>query len=259
MLAGYVYAWAPLRNRVRARRGRCHATVLLYHRVSDSMLDSLTVGVEQFQRQLDVLRRHYDVVDLPALLARRGQPRSRPCVVITFDDGYADNLLAARLLRRAGLPATFFLSTGIVGSDAAFPHDLQSLGRRVEPLTWPQARQMAGWGFDFGNHTEQHTRLSAVELDAALREIQAAEQRLDAELHRNGQVRCLAWPYGGAGDCTDALRRSLGRLGITACLSAYGGVNPHDFDPLNILRQGIDHSFDTLAFRAAVEGRRCRA
>lgn len=259
VLAAYVYLWAPLRNRIRARRGLCHATVLLYHRVSDELLDSVTVGVEQFWRQLELLRRHYDVTDLPALLARRGQPRTRPCVAITFDDGYADNLRAAMLLRRAGMPAMFFLSTSIVGSDGAFPHDLQSLGRRIEPLTWEQARQMAGWGFDFGNHTEHHTRLSAVAPDDALREIQAAEQRLDAELHRNGRPRCLAYPYGRETDCTDLLRRLLAGAGIAACLSAYGGVNPPDFDPMNVRRQAVDHSFSPLAFRAAVEGWRSRA
>jgi len=259
VLAGYVYLWAPLRNRIRARRGQCHAAVLLYHRVSDELLDSVTVGVEQFQRQIDLLRRHYDVVDLPTLLARRGQPRNRPCVAITFDDGYADNLPAALLLRRAGLPATFFLSTAIVGTDGAFPHDLQSLGRRIEPLTWEQARRMAGWGFDFGNHTEHHTRLSTVTPDDALQEIQAAEQQLDAELHRNGRPRCLAYPYGREADCTDAVRRSLADADISACLSAYGGVNPPDFDPMNIRRQGVDHSFSPLAFRAAVEGWRWRA
>jgi len=259
VLAGYVHVWAPLRNRIRARRGQCHAAVLLYHRVSDELLDSVTVGVEQFQRQIELLRRRYDVVDLPTLLTRRGQPRNRPYVAITFDDGYADNLSAAMLLRRAGLPATFFLSTAIVGTDGAFPHDLQNLGRRIEPLTWEQARRMAGWGFDFGNHTEHHTRLSTVTPAAALQEIQAAEQQLDAELHRNGRPRCLAYPYGRKADCTDAVRRSLADAGISACLSAYGGVNPPDFDPMNILRQGVDHSFSSLAFRAAVEGWRSRA
>lgn len=259
VLAGYVYLWAPLRNRIRARQGRCHAAVLLYHRVNDELLDSVTVGVEQFQRQIDLLRRRYEVVDLPTLLARRGQPRNRPCVAITFDDGYADNLPAALLLRRAGVPATFFLSTAIVGTDGAFPHDLRSPGRRIEPLTWEQARRMADWGFDFGNHTQHHTRLSTVTPDDALREIRAAEQQLDAELHRNGRPRCLAYPYGREADCTDAVRRSLADAGVSACLSAYGGVNPPDFDPLNILRQGVDHSFSPLAFRAAVEGWRSRA
>ncbi|UCG15423.1 MAG: polysaccharide deacetylase family protein [Phycisphaerales bacterium] len=254
VLVAYVHLWAPIRNRVRRLRGRCHATVLLYHRVSDDHLDSITVGIEQFNRHLEILKRHYDVLDLPAFLRRRGQPRRRPCAVITFDDGYQDNLLAAMLLRRAATPAAFFLSTDIITNNAAFPHDLQRLHRRVPALSWDQVRRMAGWGFVIGNHTATHARLSRLPLNQAIREIRSAEQELDRRLDRNGHERCLAYPYGNPGDITDDVRQALKANGIDYCLSAYGGVNPPDFDPLNILRQGVDHSFSPLAFRAAVEG-----
>jgi peptidoglycan/xylan/chitin deacetylase (PgdA/CDA1 family) len=259
MLAAYVYLWCPIRNTLRRVRGRCHATVLLYHRVSDDYLDSITVGVEQFARHLDHLARHYDVVDLPTLLDRRGRPRNRPCVVITFDDGYADNLVAAMLLRRRGLPATFFISTGIVGRGEAFGHDLTALGRRVAPLTWDQVRQMSRWGFAFGNHTATHARLSRLPLPEAIEEICTADRDLDRELGRNGAPRYLAYPFGGRGDIPDPVRRTLPEYGIEACLSAYGGVNGPDFDPLDVRRQGVDCGFSELAFRAAVEGWRFQA
>ncbi|MDO9713580.1 polysaccharide deacetylase family protein [Paracraurococcus lichenis] len=42
-------------------------------------------------------------------------------VSITFDDGYRDNLRAAKpLLQQAGLPATVFLTTGTLGSNREF-------------------------------------------------------------------------------------------------------------------------------------------
>ncbi len=259
VLAGYVYLWAPVRNRVRAAGGGCHATVLLYHRVSDGFLDSITVGVEQFWRHLELLRCQYNVVDLPAFLASRGKPRRQPCVVITFDDGYADNYLAAALLRRAGLPATYFVSTSIVGNERAFPHDLDQLGRRVEPLSWDQVRRMSDWGFHFANHTATHARLSALPVDEAVEEVRSAERTLDREQGRDGLPRCLAYPYGRESDITDEVQASLPDVGIDYCLSAYGGVNPPDFDPMNIVRQGIDAGFSDIAFRAALEGWQSKA
>jgi peptidoglycan/xylan/chitin deacetylase (PgdA/CDA1 family) len=258
VMLGYVLAWAPLRNRVRASRGRCHATVLLYHRVSDEYLDSITVGVEQFKRQIDRLRSDYDVIDLQTFLAHRDRPRRRPTVVITFDDGYADNYTAAMLLRRAGLPATFFLSTAIIGNGKAFPHDLEQLGRPVATLSWSQVRRMADWGFEFGNHTANHARLGAIPLADAVAELREAENDLDRELGRGVHRRCVAYPYGGRADITDEVRDFFRAEGIDCCLSACGGVNPPDFNPLNVRRQGIDAGFSDLAFRAAVEGWKCR-
>ncbi|HEY3860398.1 MAG TPA: polysaccharide deacetylase family protein [Verrucomicrobiae bacterium] len=41
---------------------------------------------------------------------------SRQAAVITFDDGYANNLLAAEILSDLGLPWTVFVSTGAIGT-----------------------------------------------------------------------------------------------------------------------------------------------
>jgi peptidoglycan/xylan/chitin deacetylase (PgdA/CDA1 family) len=259
ILVLYVYIYCAIRNALRGAAGRCHTTVLVYHRVSDEFLDTTTVGVEQFQRHLRCLGRHCDVIDLPTFLASRGAPRRRPSVVLTFDDGYEDNLLAALLLRRAGLPCTFFISTAIVGSDGAFPHDLQRLGRRVPPLNWDQVRRMAAWGFRISNHTATHSSLAAMDEAQAIAEIETARRDLVRELGEAAAVRWLAYPYGKPENITGAVLNRLSELGIDACLTAYGGVNPPDFDPMNVLRQGVNHNYTELSLRATVEGWRWRS
>jgi peptidoglycan/xylan/chitin deacetylase (PgdA/CDA1 family) len=54
---------------------------------------------------------------------------SRPAVAITFDDGYADNALEALpILEEVGAPATFFVSTGTIGTTEEFWwHDLERI------------------------------------------------------------------------------------------------------------------------------------
>ena len=254
ILAGYVFLWAPIRNCLLSLRGKCRAVVLLYHRVDDEYLDSTTVGVEQFQRQLAMLARGYDVLGIEDFLATRGQPRRRPCVVLTFDDGYASKYLAALLLRRHGLPCTFFLSTRMIGTDVPFPHDLSSPGHRVPSLTWDQVKRMAGWGFAFGIHTLNHARLAALPIDQALAEVAGGKADLERHLGPSMATRCLGYPYGRMADMTDDIRHSLKSIGVDWCFSAYGGVNRPEWDPLNVLRCGVDHSMSGLVFRAVVEG-----
>ena len=97
--------------------------VLMYHRVASGLVDPwrLCVSPANFVAQLEVLAAHFRVATLHELVAARGSDGSRPSVAITFDDGYADNLLAAApLLVRKGLPATFFLTSGMLGSEREF-------------------------------------------------------------------------------------------------------------------------------------------
>jgi peptidoglycan/xylan/chitin deacetylase (PgdA/CDA1 family) len=54
---------------------------------------------------------------------RRGNG-GRSAIVVTFDDGYADNLCNAKpLLRRHEIPATVFMTTDILGSPKEFWQD----------------------------------------------------------------------------------------------------------------------------------------
>jgi peptidoglycan/xylan/chitin deacetylase (PgdA/CDA1 family) len=60
-------------------------------------------------------------------------------VVVTFDDGYADNLhIAKPLLERYGIPATVFLTTGYIGHERGFWWD--ELDRLLlQPGTLPES------------------------------------------------------------------------------------------------------------------------
>jgi peptidoglycan/xylan/chitin deacetylase (PgdA/CDA1 family) len=98
--------------------------VLLYHRVIDLPSDphQLCVTPKRFAEHLELLRaygRRLRVRELGAALRAGRLPRRG--VVITFDDGYADNLHnAKRLLERYDMPATVFVTTGYVGHDREF-------------------------------------------------------------------------------------------------------------------------------------------
>jgi peptidoglycan/xylan/chitin deacetylase (PgdA/CDA1 family) len=104
-----------LRSRFRGQR----ALILGYHRVNASSWDpyALSVTPQHFSEQLEALRKHANPISLQTLTEslQRGEAPSRS-VVITLDDGYADNLHNAKsLLLRHEVPATVFVATGYIG------------------------------------------------------------------------------------------------------------------------------------------------
>lgn len=117
---------APLRRAYRRLRRlrlafRTKAIILVYHRVADPAIDPWKLGVspENFSRQMEVLRREFHPISLRQLtLASSDRSLPPRPVVVTFDDGYADNYLQALpRLRAFEIPATVFVSTGFLGID----------------------------------------------------------------------------------------------------------------------------------------------
>jgi len=98
--------------------------VLMYHRIAEVKVDpwELSVSPDHFREQLDYLKLYTNVWRLDDYVhALRSGSLPNRAVVITFDDGYADNLsTAVPMLRKAGLPATFFIVTGAVGQTGEF-------------------------------------------------------------------------------------------------------------------------------------------
>ena len=95
--------------------------VLVYHRIGPPGREPdswrLAVSAANFEQHLELLASSRHVLPLGALVERLGTASlPRDAVAITFDDGYAESLaFAVPRLRSAGLPATIFLATGLLG------------------------------------------------------------------------------------------------------------------------------------------------
>jgi peptidoglycan/xylan/chitin deacetylase (PgdA/CDA1 family) len=97
--------------------------ILVYHSIPGAAWAGMgDPGVQMppavFERQVSFLARSCQVISLTQLvdLLAEGDSPEPGSVVITFDDGYRDNLrIAAPILRKYELPATLFLPTSIIG------------------------------------------------------------------------------------------------------------------------------------------------
>lgn len=96
--------------------------ICCYHGVrEDTSSDPhwLLLPRRQFREQLEYLSRHYRCVPVDEAVETLRSGRLRqPTACITFDDGYANNRsIALPVLESLGLPATIYLTTGLVGTN----------------------------------------------------------------------------------------------------------------------------------------------
>lgn len=115
----------PARNRWRRiAAAQPISAVLMYHRIAEPATDTwdLAVSPENFTAQLEVLTRIGPCGTFAGIHAALiGATPHRRSFAITFDDGYRDNLLAGLpALRKAGVPATVFVASGLTGSGREF-------------------------------------------------------------------------------------------------------------------------------------------
>jgi len=195
-----------------------------------------------------MLRKHCHVLSIEQLLAYPSVPRSdRPLVCVTFDDGYLDNYLyAVPILLKHGLPASFFVATGIVGTERAFPHDVQRGNPHLPMMSWDQLREMRERGFTIGSHSVSHIDCAAEPEDLVRVELSQSLADLRRELSLRDVI--FAYPYGGRRHMTSERLELVKQAGYAACLSAYGGVNVRQVDRFNVLRGGIHAGFSDRAF-----------
>lgn len=171
------------------------SAILLYHSVADNVVD------DELQVRRQTLLRHvewcvelgYELVSLAEAL---DTPRSKQ-VAVTFDDGFANFLLAWPELRRRGIRPTVFLCPAMAGRVNAWA----SPGRvRERLLAAVQVRGLGEAGVSFGCHGWNH---------------RAFEGRKPAELAED-LARCDAWFRDTLGERPWSFAWPFGRFDETA-------------------------------------------
>ncbi|MCU0606280.1 MAG: polysaccharide deacetylase family protein [Candidatus Edwardsbacteria bacterium] len=170
--------------------------ILLYHSIAadaDDRGEPTRISLDQFERQLDLLRRlGYRTIGLRQLRDRlaEGAGFGRRELLITFDDGYRDNHdIAWPTLREHGFSAVFFLATAWVGGVSDYNRHLS-----LPMISWDQAADMASQGAEFGSHGQRHVDLRALTPEQAALDLRNAKESLMSKLAP--QVPSIAYPYG---------------------------------------------------------------
>jgi peptidoglycan/xylan/chitin deacetylase (PgdA/CDA1 family) len=189
--------------------------ILAYHSVSDQRSDGLSVSVPQFESQMAWLnRKGYRAITLGDFIRGAFDRRDR-IVILTFDDGYADNYTVAfPVLAQFGFVGTIFLASNYIGTGRSYWWDEGKLAAAGDPgafrpMSWAEAREMARAGFEFGSHTCSHPDRFA-ELPAAVQREEITRSRAEIEERLARPVVSFCYPRGSVNETTIELVEQAG-------------------------------------------------
>lgn len=173
------------------RSSRLH--VLMYHKVLPVPADPWTVSPEQLAAQLDLLiTRGHTAIACRQIIEHldSGRPLPDRPVLITFDDGYVNNLThALPVLRERGLRATLFVPTGYLGLTNQWDQGQESL------LGEAALRSLDEHVFEVGLHSHRHQNYRGMTIEQIADDLRQCVARLRAA--RINAVPAIAYPYGG--------------------------------------------------------------
>lgn len=155
--------------------------------------------------------------------------------VITFDDGYADNVQnALPILERFGARATIFVITDDVGKcDVVWDEAGEKLP--ADMLSWEDLRELQSHGWEIGSHGHKHVHFDR--RNAASQESLVCDSVFQIEEKLGTVPISFAYPYGVFNETTkNALRRFGIRYAVTT--NPYGD-NQSVEDALELRRLSI--------------------
>jgi peptidoglycan/xylan/chitin deacetylase (PgdA/CDA1 family) len=228
-----------------ARDFRSKMTIVAFHRVNDDLpVDGLTVSSAKFEAFCRFFRKYFRVLPFAEQVegCRNGRDMGGT-LSITFDDGYRDNYeVAAPIMRRLGLPATFFITTGFIESGSVAPWDA-SLPVPPGWMSWSHVRELVSQGFQIGCHTDTHINMAGSDAATIRAELATSKRKLFEQL--GVQTQLFAYPFGGREHMSPAALALVREAGFACCASCYGGVNTSVADPYALNRIGVAQWFDS--------------
>jgi peptidoglycan/xylan/chitin deacetylase (PgdA/CDA1 family) len=249
-------AMSRLYKTFQAGGGKHALRCLMYHSIVAEPLndpDQMTTPLGLFRDQMAHLASQgYRVADAADVVGRlrRGEPIQSKTVVLTFDDGYADNLhLALPVLQEHGFSATVFFVTSAL--DGRIEHAYT--GWKGRYLGWDEARELLATGvMKAGCHSRTHRRLRGLPPDELREETLGAKRRMEDRL--GCAVDLFAYPFGAYNACDGTVRVAVEQAGFAGAFTTIFGANEAEADCFWLRRSRISWCEDIPEFDLLLGG-----
>jgi peptidoglycan/xylan/chitin deacetylase (PgdA/CDA1 family) len=183
--------------------------ILMYHAIDQTRIKTYAaVAPQTFARQMQSVKKWgFKVISLQEycqLIADNKRPGLKT-VIITFDDGYKDNLYAVEILKQMDFPATIF----IIPSKLGYPGYLS----REDIQQFLKTTKVT-----IGSHTLNHKYLPEITPEEIKEEISQSRKILQTIFNR--EINTLCYPTGGFNEETLQQAQNSGYL--CACTTNRG-------------------------------------
>ncbi len=204
---------------------------MLYHYPPDNL-------AQQFQYLIDHGYTSIDPDQVAAAVNGTGTLPAKP-VMLTFDDGYSNQMAAFHLLKQFNLKATFYIINGgaeskwCIGAGRRYHDPLQPMsGCGDSYLNWNEVRQLDRSGLvTIGGHTLDHENLAS--LSAAQQQREIVDSKIQTEQELGHPIDAFAYPYGDFNAITIQI---VAQAGYTTAVTTMPGEYQKPNEPFTLVR-----------------------
>jgi peptidoglycan/xylan/chitin deacetylase (PgdA/CDA1 family) len=219
---------------------------LFYHSMDESG-SLLSISKKNFMGKMRYLKKSgYESMNTHEFLEyfenRKSKNFPAKKMLITFDDGYKNNIEAINILKELNFSAVIFITTAYIGGYNDF---CEQNVPKLPILTMEEIRDLSKSGTEFGAHGHTHRNLTDLPIAEAARDINKSKQILGGEL--SSEINSFCYPRGRY---TNSIAEMLKKLGFKVAFTTKTGVVLRNSSPYFLPRVPINDKVGNLQFKA---------
>ena len=213
--------------------------VLYYHSVDPSEANEVIISPEKLREELTFIKDSgYTTLTMSELndYILNNAPIPEKSIVITFDDGYADNYANAfPILKELDMKATIFVISNFTDNDGYY-------------MTSQQIKEMSDYGIDIQSHTASHAHLNQLTDEEQLNELKTSKEKLESITEK--PVISIAYPFGDYDDNTILASKEAG---YSLSFNTNRGLSDRTDNPLSLNRIYVSSLYSIEQFKEILE------
>ena len=191
--------------------------VLMYHSISDDKC-SLSVSPNKFLEQMEYLSKSgYNAINFNQIYKENKKP-----IIITFDDGYKDNLInALPILKKYNFISTCFVVSNFIGESNKWDEKKKDYFYK-ELLTKNDLLEWLRHGMFIGSHGKSHKSLLKLSEEQIKSEILNSKNEIEDFFGTN--IDTFSYPFGQINKYSAKMVKELYNFGVTTVRSRFNTI-----------------------------------